>query len=184
MMRTARQIAVILAVSLACGGVVRAETGSYLSAMVDALQAMDPAVAAELAFLRGDPSVVAAGIETYVQASTVTRLALDALAVAEDAHFAAMDSYRGRTAAQIGEEIARLDPAAADREATLARLEEARAAAEAHESAVQGLAAQVAEAQGVYGTAQAAEDAALLVLSGGVPLSAEARLALRSLMGF
>lgn len=184
MMRMARQIAVMLAVSLTSGGAVRAETGSYLSAMVDALQAMDPAVAAELAFLAGDPAVVSVRIDAYARASAVTRVALDALTVAEDAHFAAMDSYRGRTAAQIGAEMDRVDPAAADRAATLARLEEARAAAEAHEAQLRGLGAQVAEAQAVYSTAQAAEDAALLVLSDGLQLSAEARRALRSLMGF
>ena len=179
-MRMAMCLAVMLA--LTGGGAARAEVD--LAGMVTSLQALDPAVAGELAFLTGDPSVVAPRVADFAEAQAVTKVALDALTVAEDAHFGAMDSYRGRTAAQIEAEIAGLDPGAEGHAERLARLEEAQAAAEAHEARLRGLEAQVAEAQAVYGTAQAAEDAALLVLSEGVQLSAEARRALWSLMGY
>jgi hypothetical protein len=179
-MRMAMCLAVMLA--LTGGGAARAEVD--LAGMVSSLQAIDPVVAGELAFLTGDPAVVAPRIAAFAEARAVSQAALDALSVVEDAHFTAMDSYRGRTVAQIEAEIAGLDPAAADREATLARLEEARGAALLHEETLRGLGARVAEAQSVYSTAQTAEDAALLVLTEGMMISAEARRALWGLMGY
>ncbi len=179
-MRVAMCLAVMLA--LTGGGAARAEVD--LAGMVSSLQALDPVVAGELAFLTGDPAVVAPQVAAFAAARTVTLEALGALSAAEDAHFAAQDGYRGRTAGQIDAEIAGLDPEAEGHAETLTRLEEARAAALAQEEVLRGLEARVAEAQAVYGTAQAEEDAALLVLTGGVPLSAAARGAFLQMMGY
>jgi hypothetical protein len=179
-MRMAMCLAVMLA--LTGGGVARAEVD--LAGMVEALQGVDPAVAGELAFLTSDPAVVAPQIAAFAEARAVTKAALDALSMAEDAHFTARDGYRGRTVAQVEAEIAGLDRGAEGHAETLARLEEARAAAAAQEESLRGFEAQVAEAQSVYGTAQAAEDAALLVLTGGMPLSAEARRVFLQMMGY
>jgi hypothetical protein len=179
-MRMAMCLAVML--TLAGGGAARAEVD--LAEMVEALQGIDPAVAGELAFLTGDPAVVAPGVAAFAAARAVTQEALNALSAAEDSHFAARDDYRGRTVAQIEAEIAGLDPGAEGHAETLARLEGARAVALRQEETLRGLEAMVAEAQAVYGTAQATEDAALLVLTGGVPLSTTARRAFLVMMGY
>jgi hypothetical protein len=154
-----------------------------LGVVVQELATLDPAIAGELAFLTSDPAVVVPLVETYRQEAVEARDALAVLSAAEDAHFAALDSFDGRRSSAIEAEIAGLDPAAAGYDDTLARLDAALAAARDHEATMAGLADAVAAAENIYGTELAEEDAALNLLTGRMQLSEAARAELRRMIG-
>lgn len=79
--------AAIVAVSLAVGGLAGAARAEDWAA---ALAELDPLVAAELEFLILGHADLDEWIDTYRRAAWVADVALEDLAVAEDAHFAAL----------------------------------------------------------------------------------------------
>lgn len=93
---------VVLAVSLALTGLAvsaRAEDWASVLAQVD------PAIAVELEFLlRGGPDLEE-WIEVYRRATWVSDVALDELAVAEDAHFASLGTADDATVAALAAEV-------------------------------------------------------------------------------
>jgi hypothetical protein len=131
----------VLMLSLGLGLVAGAARGE---GWAEALAEVDPVVAVELEFLLSGHPNLEEMIEVYRRAAWVADMALADLAVAEDAHFAALG---GDDAADV-----------------------------------QALADGVVAAQDLYGAALAAEQDALLQMTGGMMLSGEARLALRGIL--
>lgn len=136
-----------------------------------------------MALLNADPDSNVGQIELYRQEAADSIVAAEALEAAEAAYLAELRGYDGRSSIETEQAIFALDPQDAEYEADLAALQGELDAALAHEEALRGLEDAVGDARDALDDAGAEETQALLQLTGGETLSADAMMELRSLLG-